>query len=264
MQIAEVQFMPWDSAYWFDPADFDVKVGDKVIVKTELGLELGKVVGLRDVPEEKLQDKELKPIMRRANLSDEEKVKTRSEQKDQVIEACRELFERKDSLKEMKIADIHFSYDGGRMTIAYIAPGRIDFRELVKDLTHRFQKSVRMHQLGVRDEAKLMGQMGGCGRGLCCRGHLKELGQVTMDYAEDQQVAHRGSERLSGVCGRLKCCLKYEESYYQELVKNMPAVDSPIKTPQGHGSVVSWNVLKQTVNVRLDADKSTIVEVEIK
>ena len=131
-------------------------------------------------------------------------------------------------------------------------------------LTHCFQKSVRMHQLGVRDEAKLSGQVGGCGRELCCRAYLKELGQVTMDYAADQQVAHRGSERLSGVCGRLKCCLKYEEAYYQELIKKMPPLETRLKSPQGPGKVVAWHVLRGTVDVALDEDPQTKVEVEVK
>jgi cell fate regulator YaaT (PSP1 superfamily) len=125
--------------------------------------------------------------------------------------------------------------------------------------------------LGVRDEAKLIGDVGSCGLNQCCRGHLKKLGNVTSEFAEDQQIVHRGSERLSGICGRLKCCLAYEEAQYAELIKKLPAVGTRVKTEHGRGEVVGWHVLKRSVDVRLDPkngakedDRPVIVEVPIK
>ena len=163
----------------------------------------------------------------------------------------------------MKLVDIHFSYDGKRITFAFIAEGRVDFRELVKDLTRKFQKSVRMHQIGVRDEARVAGDIGPCGRILCCKKILKgNYGGTTTEMAYAQQVAHRGLERLSGQCGRLKCCLKYELADYEELKKNLPAIDSIVKTSKGKGKVVGWEILKQVVKV--DLGDRTIIEVPIK
>ena len=161
----------------------------------------------------------------------------------------------------MKLIDAHFSYDGGRIVFAYIAPERVDFRTLVKDLTHRFHKSVRMHQVGVREEAGFTGDIGPCGRPLCCLKFLKNLGNVGTELIFDQQLAHRGTERLSGICGRLKCCLLFEEENYKELAKNLPVVGSIVKTKRGEGKVINWHILTQSVDIK--TDKGTITNVPI-
>jgi cell fate regulator YaaT (PSP1 superfamily) len=167
----------------------------------------------------------------------------------------------------MKVVDCHCSFDNQRLTFAFIADGRIDFRNLVKELNKHFQKSIRLHQLGVRDEAKIEGDIGSCGLVQCCKSHLKKLGNVTSDYADIQQVAHRGSERLSGVCGRLKCCLAYENEVYQERAKKLPAIGARVSTKHGRGEIIGWHVLKSTVDVRIDPekdnDKGLVVEVPI-
>jgi len=151
----------------------------------------------------------------------------------------------------MKLVDVHFSFDEKRVTFAFIAQGRVDFRELVKDLTRYYQKSIRLQQLGIRDEMKMCGDIGPCGRKLCCQGFVRDLGNITSEMAEEQQVAHRGSERLSGCCGRLRCCLSFEKNNYSELAKNLPELGAQVKTETGPGTVVGWHTLKQTVDVRV-------------
>jgi len=260
MKVIAVQFTPWDKSYWFNPGDHQLKVGDLVIVKTDLGLEMGKVVGFEEINEQETERK-IKPILRKANLSDLERVERKNKQKEEAINICRQLVAKHNL--PMKVSGVHYSFDGGRITFTFTANERIDFRELVKDLTHHFQKSIRLHQIGVRDEAKYEGEFGPCGYPLCCKKFLNKLGQVSSEFAEAQQIAHRGSERLTGVCGRLKCCLRYEQEVYEELSKNLPPVGAKLKTPQGKGKVVEWHILKQTVSVALDDDPDTIVEVKI-
>lgn len=263
MKVIEVQFNPWDKVYHFDPKESDYQAGDLVVVKTELGLEVGKVLGQKEMTQKELAVfSELKPILRRANSEDLEKLKEKEGHKKEAIESCKRLI-KKHNLP-MKLIDVHFSFDGGRVTFAFIAEGRVDFRELVKDLTRKFQKSIRLQQLGVRDAAKFEGDVGGCGRNLCCQRFLKELGNITSNLAEDQQVAHRGPERLSGMCGRLMCCLDYEESTYKKLIANLPAIGSQIKTPRGRGRVVGWHTLKQTVDIVLEGEEKTVVEIPVK
>lgn len=270
MVIVEVQFASWDKIYdfglpqgeglVFDKNDF--KVNEYVIVETKLGVEIGNVVGIKEVDDKVIAaGEEIKPILRKATAEDLDKVIYKNKDKEEAMSFCRDLIGK--YKLSMKLVDVHFSFDGGRVTFAFIADGRIDFRELVKDLTRHFQKSIRLQQLGIRDEAKAIGDVGPCGRNLCCKQFLKDLKSVTSEFADVQQVAHRGSEKLSGICGRLKCCLAYEKNGYEELAKKMPAIGSIIKSPQGKGQVLGWHTLKQTVDIRLE-DGDTIVEVSVK
>ncbi len=258
LKIIEVRFTPWGKIYNFDGADSDFAMGDKVIVKTEVGTELGQVVGIKEISEaEQSELGELKKVLRRANHSDLEKSEKDKEMNQETMAYCQQMID-KNNLA-MKLVDVHFSFDGGRITFAFVSESRIDFRDLVKDLTRHFQKSIRLHQLGIRDEAKIMGELGPCGRRLCCAGFLRTLSSVTSDAAECQQVAHRGSERLSGVCGRLMCCLNYEKKLYEELDAKLPPLNSEIETSKGKGRVIDKNILKQTVDVKLE--DGTIIEV---
>jgi len=260
MKVIEIQFAPWDKGYWFNPEDHKLNVADYVIVKTELGVEMGKIVSIKDVDEKK-QERPIKPILRKANLTDIEKVEQKNKHQKSDLKNCKQLVVKHEL--PIKIIGVHYSFDGGRITFAFTASGRIDFRELVKGLTHKFQKSIRLHQIGVRDEAKYKGEIGPCGQVLCCKQFLDKLGQVNSDFAETQQIIHRGGDRLTGVCGRLKCCLKYEQKNYEKLNENLPPINSSLKTPQGKGRVVRWHTLKQTVDVSLDKDPQTVIEVEV-
>jgi cell fate regulator YaaT (PSP1 superfamily) len=297
MRVVKVQFTPWDNkSYYFSYKDIDLVEGDKVIVKTELGVDMGEVLGFVDLSDalskenkgnderngSNIDDKnkpaveennkkilyldgrEIKPILRKATVVDEDKLAT-EEDKKRAMEYCRQAKEKYDL--PIKLIDVHFSFDGSRIIFAFIADGRVDFRELVKDLTRHFGRTIRLQQIGIRDEARIMGDYGHCGQRLCCQTHLKELTSITSEMAELQECSHRGSERISGVCGRLMCCLAYEQQGYEELSKRLPPVGAEIKVGFKKGKVVKQHVLKQTVEVEIpgeNGEESTIVEMEVK
>jgi len=261
MKVIEVQFTPLSKPYWFDPENHDLKAGDMVIVKTDLGIEIGKIIAFKDVGQNEINCREIKPVIRKANLSDLEKAEEKNKHKENDLNICRTLIEKYGL--DMKITNIHYSFDGGRITFYFTAANRIDFRELVKELTHYFQKSIRLYQIGVRDEARSLGEIGPCGKTLCCKSFLNKLNQINAGYSHVQQIAHRGSERLAGVCGRLKCCLKYEQETYEILAKNLPVLGATINTPQGKGKVIKQHILKQAVEVQLANDPETKIEIKI-
>lgn len=260
--LAQIKIAFWDRLYPAEAGDLKLLIGEQVVVKTDWGAEIGKVVLISEVPiKEATGQEELVKIIRKVTTQDLESFADLNRQKSSALEYCKKLVDRHQL--PMKVIDAHFSFDGGRLTFPFIADGRVDFRALVKDLTHHFQKSIRLQQIGIRDEAKITGDFGSCGRKLCCKTHLRELSSITSDLADLQQISHRGSERLSGLCGRLRCCLAFEGETYTQLSKNLPAIGSIIKTPQGKGKVVGWHILKQTVDMALEGDEQNIIEVAI-
>lgn len=265
MKIARVQFAPWDKVYNFSVGDLKIEVGDYVIVETELGMELGKAITLLNLEASNGgTEKEIKPILRRAEYEDVAKLPS-VEKKESALAFCREMILKHEL--PMKLVDVHFSWDGGRINFAFIADGRVDFRELVKDLAGHFGANIRLTQIGTRDEARIAGDCGPCGQGLCCRGFLKEFSSITSEMAEAQQVVHRGSERISGMCGRLMCCLSYEYEGYKELAGKLPPLGTRVNVDGARGIVVGHHLLKQTVDVRISGDKDDekdiIIEVDI-
>lgn len=261
MKIVKVQFAPWDKTYNFSYGGEDLKIGDYVVVETKLGIELAKVVAFDDNGSTIAADADpIKPVSRKATKEDLDCVLEQNKQKDKVFKKCVALI--KKNQLPIKLVDVHCSLDDTRLTFAFIADGRVDFRELLKDLNKDFKKNIRLQQIGIRDEIKINGDIGCCGMNLCCQGFYKELGNVTSELAALQQVAHRGSERLSGVCGRLKCCLTFEEKLYNELAEKLPMIGETVTTSHGKGEVIGWHVLKQTVDVLLE-DRTTIVEMPI-
>lgn len=279
MKLVQVQFSSWDKKYNFDATDTDVKVGDQVIVKTELGVELGKVVGGQDLPGIKIKVKtevgaevgpaasseltEIKKIIRKAESADLKKLPDEKRKKKDFV-YCKKIIGKYQL--PMKLVDVHYSFDGARITFPFVADSRIDFRELVKDLTKYFNRSIRLQQIGIRDEARFCGDFGHCGRSLCCARFLGDLNSITSEMAELQQCVHRGSERISGVCGRLMCCLSYEEEGYKKLAENLPPLDSQVKVEGKKGRVLARYILKQTVKVLLDegnGEAGGVVEVEV-
>jgi len=257
-RVAGVQFNPWDQVYHFDPHDIKLKVGDKVVVKTESSMELGSVVSVSEIEPDSMGEN-LISIIRKANNDDLKKFENLGTKKKSVMAQAKALVDQ--SGLDMKIVDCYFSYDGGKITFVFTAEGRVDFRNLVKDMARRFQKSIRLQQVGIRDEARRLGGMGACGRELCCKKFLTNLDSVSTDYARLQQVHNRGSDRISGACGRLMCCLSYELEYYKEETKKFPKVQSMVKTRQGEGKVLSYNVPKGTVDVEI---KGNVVELSLK
>lgn len=288
MKVVQIQFSPWDKIYNFDPNNLELEAGDSVVVKSELGTEIGRVVSFKEVDKKDLKavekktepaeladgvdlvepgkeetEKEIKPVLRKATSLDLGKL-VKEEDKNKAFSFCKKMIDKQGL--PMKLVDVHFAFDGSRVTFAFIADGRIDFRELVKDLTRHFSKSIRLQQIGIRDEAKLMGDFGHCGRKLCCKKFLHNLESITSEMAERQQVVHRGSERISGICGRLMCCLAYEEVGYEELAKKLPPIGAKVNVDGKRGVVVGQHVLKQTVNVEFPGEKgeaSSVVEVDI-
>ena len=280
MKIAKIKFTGWDKEYNFSFNDLKLKENDKVVVKTELGLEMGDVTGFIGLDDHKyvLEEKKdevdengkqaekiiIKPVLRKATLRDLEKMAS-FEEKKEALEFCRKIKDKHDL--PMKFIDVHYSFDGSRLTFAFIADGRVDFRELVKDLTRHFGKTIRLQQIGIRDEAKIMGDVGHCGRMLCCRGHLKNLESITSEMADIQGCAHRGSDRISGVCGRLMCCLAYEQRGYEELSKSLPPIGAKVNVDGKRGVVIGHNFLKQAVKVEFPGDRENggrvVVEVDL-
>ncbi len=265
MKIFEVQYNLWDKIVLCPASELDLKINDQVIINVDTNLEIGKIIGLKDINEktaEQLkQTNELPAIIRKATLTDLEKRDELEKRKDEALLICKKLIEKNQLI--MKLIDVHFSLDDKKVTFAFIADGRIDFRQLVKDSIRQFQKNVRLQQLGVRDEAKIDGDLGACGITQCCKTHLKILGNVSAEQAEAQQISHRGAERLSGICNRLKCCLRYENDLYVELSAKFPPLGTKVKTPRGKGEIIEWHILKQTVNVKLDEEGDSIVEIPL-
>ncbi len=275
MAVIQVKFASWDRVYEFKawvggrpikPDDF--KKGDFVVVKTDIGIDLGQVFKIQaeDKVEETTfggggQAEELRIVLRKATAEDLEKVKKREASKKEIIDISND-FIKKHNLP-MKLVDVLLHFDSGRITFAFIASERIDFRELVKDLSRKFHKSIKMYQIGARQEIVFCsGDIGLCGRTLCCRSFLKEIKSVSTDLIVGQQLSHRGIDRMLGVCGRLKCCLLYEDIIYQELSAKLPAVGDVVRTAQGKGKVVERQLLKETVIVEIE--NGIVIEVPIK
>lgn len=262
MKIAQIQFTSWDKVYDFKTGDIELNKGDKVVVKSDSGMELGTVIGFRETTEEDSTNYE--SILRKANVHDLEKMLVKNEKKEALLYA-RQM---KDKYNlSMKFIDVHFSFDGSKITFAFIADGRVDFRELVKELTRHFGKSIRLQQIGIRDEAKIMGDCGHCGRKLCCQGHLTNLVSISSDMAEIQECSHRGSDRISGICGRLMCCLAYEEYGYEQLSSEMPKIGAKVNVDGRRGKVLGHHLIKRSVDVEFpDENKkggTVVIEVDL-
>lgn len=256
--IAQVQCVAWDKVYLFDANSLELIDGDFVVVMTQLGMSVGVV---KSVVVEPLRPSTamMEKLLRKADKNDLLSfAHLEGPYKKEVFLACKKII-RNFSLG-MKLVDVYISLDGQRITVAFIANGRIDFRELVKSLVQHFQKSIRLQQIGVRDEAKYISDIGVCGQQTCCTRFLKDLGNVNVEFAEKQQVSHRGSDRLSGVCGRLACCLRYEQETYETLSKDFPPLSSFVQLAGGNRGVVrSWNILKGLVSVELTEQGGIIV-----
>lgn len=261
MLIARIKFAPWDKSYDFNLNNIEAKTGDWVVVDTESGKEAAKICSIYSNQEKK---DDLKPVIAKASFDDINSLLD-EEKKEVAIAACQEAILR--HKLEMKLIDVHVSAAGSRYNFAFVSEGRVDFRELVKDLAARLGANIRLTQIGSRDEAKLCGDCGPCGRSLCCDGFMTEFTSISSEMAEAQQVVHRGSDRISGMCGRLMCCLSYEYEGYKELAGELPPIGTRVNMDGSKGVVVSHHVLKQSINVKLDSDKEggrpIIIEVDI-
>ncbi len=266
MKIAVVQFVSWDKLNYFNTNSVELEKNDEVIVRsgTGTGTEFAKIVAFQEFdPEgdlkgvdmelsELIKNNELKEVLRVASATDKENLPGEQD-KQEALEYSRET--KKKYNLPMKFIDVHFSFDGSKLTFAFIADGRVDFRSLVKDMTRHFGKTIRLQQIGIRDEARITGDVGPCGKNLCCKTHLNKLVSITSDMAEIQQCSHRGSDRISGICGRLMCCLSYEQDCYEQCAKKLPAIGRKVSVDGKRGKVVSHHVLKESVDVEFPASK---------
>lgn len=252
VKVIGVKFRTAGKVYYFDPVEFVLNVGDHVIVETARGIEYGSVALANTEVDESEIVSPLKKIIRIATKEDTVKHEEIEKKKESALKTCEEKI-RKRGL-EMKLIDVEYTFDNSKVIFYFTADGRIDFRELVKDLAAVFKMRIELRQIGVRDEAKMMGGIGSCGRELCCNSYLSDFEPVSIKMAKVQNLSLNPT-KISGICGRLMCCLKYENDVYLELRKGMPEVGEKIKTPEGIGKVIEANIFKESVKVRLFIDE---------
>jgi len=260
VKIVGVRFRNAGKVYYFDPKGYKIEPGDHVIVETARGVEYGTVIGpVRSVPEETIVQP-LKGVIRVATPDDDARAQRNRVKERDALKICQEKII-KHGL-EMKLIDAEYTFDNNKVLFYFTADGRIDFRELVKDLASVFRTRIELRQIGVRDETKIRGGIGICGRPLCCHTYLAEFAPVSIKMAKEQNLSLNPT-KISGVCGRLMCCLTNEEETYEELNSHLPSNGDHVTTPEGlKGDVQSVNVLRQLVKVivTLDNDEKEIRE----
>ncbi len=249
-KIVGIRFRTAGKIYYFDPADFDLDMAMHVIVETARGIEMGTVL----IPPKEVEDDNvvspLKPVIRVATEEDEQTVARNKEKEKEAFAICKEKIIKHEL--DMKLVDAEYTFDGNKLLFYFTADGRIDFRELVKDLAAVFRTRIELRQIGVRDETKMMGGIGICGRPLCCSTYMPDFVPVSIKMAKEQNLSLNPT-KISGVCGRLMCCLKYEQETYEYLNSRLPSVGEKVKTPDGIiGEVKSVSVLRQIVRVVID------------
>lgn len=261
-KVIGVRFRQAGKIYFFSPGKLEIKTQDRVIVETARGVEFGKVVtGPKEVEDDKITQP-LKSVIRIANEEDYKKEEKNREKEKEAFNICLEKI-RKHGL-EMKLIDAEYTFDNNKVLFYFTADGRIDFRELVKDLASVFRTRIELRQIGVRDETKIRGGIGICGRPLCCHTYLSEFAPVSIKMAKEQNLS-LNQTKISGVCGRLMCCLKNEQETYEELNKNLPGTGDTVTLPDGlQGTVHSVNVLRQRVKVIVEVnDEKEIQEFSV-
>ena len=248
--VISVKFRGGSRLYYFAPGELEINAGDGVIVETARGTEYGDVmVGIHDVPDDQVIQP-LKEVIRVATDRDREmRDSYRAKEKD-AYATCMERIQAHGL--DMKLVDVEYTFNGSKIVFYFTADGRVDFRELVKDLASVFKTRIELRQIGVRDEAKMLGGLGICGRPFCCSQFLDDFIPVSIKMAKTQNLSLNPT-KISGTCGRLMCCLKYEQDAYEDAVRRMPKNESFVQTPDGPGNVSAVNLLKEQVTVRLDS-----------
>ena len=256
VKVTGVVFKNGGKVYYFAPGKDKYEKDTGVIVDTARGLEYAIVkTPLAEVAEEQIIPP-LKPIVRVATARDKENVKRNEERKPESLRITEELIEK--YKLNMKLVDCEFAFDGSKVVFYYTAPARVDFRELVKEMSSVFKTRIELRQIGIRDEIKMIGGLGACGRECCCSTCMPELKKVTIKMAKTQGLSLNPS-KISGMCGRLMCCLSYENDYYNEAGKAMPKIGELVSSPDGKGIVVNVNMLKMQVRVKIEDKKKDIV-----
>ena len=249
-EIIGVHFKGGGKQYYFDPQGLQVEAGAPVIVETARGLEYGQCATGNTMVEDTAVIQPLRPVIRIATAEDTRTVEQNHEKEKRAFRICEEKI--RDHQLDMKLVDVEYSFEGNKILFFFTSEERVDFRALVKDLAGALHARIELRQIGVRDEAKMLGGLGICGRPFCCASFLDEFQPVSIKMAKTQSLSLNPT-KISGTCGRLMCCLKYEQDAYEDLVKKTPKAESFVETPDGAGTVASVSLLRQQVKVRLDS-----------
>lgn len=255
--VVGVRFKKAGKIYYFNPGDLDIKKDDNVIVETSRGIEFGVcVIGKRTIPEENIVQP-LKEVIRKATDEDEKKNKENKKKEIEAFDICNEKIKKHNLV--MKLIDVEYTFDNNKVIFYFTAEGRVDFRELVKDLATVFRTRIELRQIGVRDEAKMIGGLGPCGRAMCCSTFLGDFAPVSIKMAKEQNLSLNPT-KISGICGRLMCCLNYEQEAYEKIRCKLPSVSSIVDTPFGRGEVVSNSVVKEMVKVKIKINEEETIQ----
>lgn len=248
-EVIGVKFKETGKCYYFDPGEEKLKRGEFVIVETARGIECGEVAMENRMVESDSIVKPLKKLIRKATKEDLEVVRRNKEKEKRAVV----IFEEKVAYRklDMKLVDVEYTFDGSKILFYYTAPARVDFRELVKDLASVFRARIELRQIGVRDESKMLGGLGICGRPFCCKEFLNEFQPVSIKMAKEQGLS-LNTVKISGACGRLMCCLKYEQDSYEHLLRVTPKIGAIVETKQGRGQVVDMNLLTGKLTIKLE------------
>ena len=258
LEVVSIKFKNRGKCYYFAPRSLDIRTGDKVIVETAKGLEIADCVHGNHTVEEDAVVQPLRPVARIATQDDLRVEQLNKKREKEAFEIGREKIA--EHRLEMKLVDVECNFEGNKTTFFFTADGRVDFRELVKDLAGIFRNRIELRQIGVRDETKMLGGIGICGRPYCCSQFLDEFQPVSTKMAKVQSLSLNPT-KISGSCGRLMCCLRYEQEAYEDLVKKVPKQGAFVETIDGYGTAVQVNLLRQTVKVRLDGDSEDTLKV---
>ncbi|MTI48813.1 MAG: stage 0 sporulation family protein [Firmicutes bacterium] len=254
VKVVGIRFKKAGKIYYFDPDDIEINLDERVIVETARGIEFGLVVvGPKEIREEEV----VAPLKKVIRIATDEDTSQHEENKNKEKEAFDICLEKIDEHGlDMKLIDVEYTFDNNKVIFYFTADGRVDFRELVKDLASIFRTRIELRQIGVRDEAKMIGGLGPCGKAMCCSTFLGEFEPVSIKMAKEQNLSLNPT-KISGICGRLMCCLKYEHETYEKIIEKMPEVGEIVITPKGKGIIVDTNILLEKVKVKIKVDQDT-------
>ncbi|WP_027623575.1 PSP1 domain-containing protein [Clostridium lundense] len=248
VKVVGVRFKKAGKIYYFAPGDLNINKGDSVIVETARGVEFGEcVIGIKEIGEDEIVSP-LKSVIRRATEEDIQKHLENKNKQEEAFAICLEKIQQHNL--QMKLIDVEYTFDNNKVIFYFTADGRVDFRELVKDLAAIFRTRIELRQIGVRDEAKMIGGLGPCGRAMCCSTYLGDFAPVSIKMAKEQNLSLNPT-KISGICGRLMCCLNFEQETYEEIRKRLPKVGSIIRTEYGDGEVISNSAVKECVKAKI-------------
>ena len=261
IKVTGIRFKKMGKIYYFDPGELKLESGMHAVVETSRGIEYGLVViASKEVSEDKIVAP-LKKVLRIATPEDDKTVENNKKKEAEAMDVCRQKIEKHNL--DMKLIDVEYTFDHNKILFYFTAEGRIDFRELVRDLAAVFKTRIELRQIGVRDEAKMVGGLGICGRVLCCNSYMGDFEPVSIKMVKEQNLSLNPT-KISGTCGRLMCCLKNEQAVYESLSKHTPSVGSIVETPEGKGNVTSANVLKGIVTVAIGEEDKTLKDFSVK